>query len=155
MGWKSKNTSKMLETRPIRILYFGICDSMATQTPKPSSFILLIKQNNIKAVGIFYLIIFCNFRFAIAYNTFSSIISSSSDSVDLGEKMDSNFLTRVLERAKSKDFAEQFALWGSAAAVSYLVYWHFLGKAAHDDREALGRRLIQVILLVESLYCVS
>ncbi len=59
--------------------------------------------------------------------------------------MDSNFISRVIERAKSKDFAEQFALWGSAAAVSYLVYWHFLGKASSDDRQDLERRLIQVI----------
>jgi hypothetical protein len=58
--------------------------------------------------------------------------------------MDSGFLSRIIERAKSKDFTEQFALWGSAAAVSYLVYWHFLGKAAHDDRQSLERRLIQV-----------
>ncbi len=60
--------------------------------------------------------------------------------------MDSNILRQVLERVRSKDFTEQCVLWGSAATVSYLAYWYFLGIAAQDDRRALEHRLIQVML---------
>ncbi len=53
-------------------------------------------------------------------------------------------LSSFVDRVKSKDFSAQFALWGSAAALTYLVYWHFLGNAANEDRRGLELRLIEV-----------
>jgi hypothetical protein len=58
--------------------------------------------------------------------------------------MDSGYFSRVLERVKSKDFVQQFALWSSTAAVSYLIYCQFMANTSNNNQRLLEERLIQV-----------